>query len=185
MMVFGQEKNDRLNGFYLNVEQFVKNQPVKMGFHIYDKFKPQTSSFGSFVLRGGCYIGVATDEPVGEIWGFTLEGESYINHYGCYYRIVLHGGLCTYYYFEKSIVQYRQPTEDFRAHKTPKVQEKVLVASTGKILDKKANVQEIIHIIKSDPYFDDKPIRKRKIDSYILEYNNRNTLQKLAGSLKP
>ncbi|MEM6361613.1 MAG: hypothetical protein AAF731_16085 [Bacteroidota bacterium] len=184
IIVYGQAKNDRLDGFYISVNQFVKNQPSKTGFHIYEKSKPPTSSFGAFVLKEGCFIGVATDEPVGEIWGFTLDGKSYINHNGCYYRIVQHGQLCTYYYLESSIVQYKRPTEDFHAHKTPKVQEKVLVASTGEILDKRANVRRIIEIIKSDPDFRDKRISKKKIDTHISEYNDRHSLTQLARSLK-
>lgn len=180
----GQAKNDRLEGFYLSVNDFIKNEPSKIAFHVYEKSKPPNSSFGSFVLKSGCFIGVSTDEPVGEIWGFTLEGQSFISHYGCFYRIVQYGELCTFYYLERSIVEYKRPTEDFHAHKTPKVQEKVLVASTGEVLDKKANIRRIIEIIKSDSYFQDKRIRKKKIDTHIAEYNQRHTLNMLAHFLK-
>ncbi len=177
-ITYGQTKRDRVEGVYLNIDQFIKNEPEAIGFRLHDKSDPESTIERPHLQRRFCSIAVETEEPVEDVWGFAIEGRAFIKHKNCYFPISQFGRLCTFYYSLEILTSATQDAagnlQDFKIGST--VMEKVLDVKTGDVLDQKTNSPRIVEIIKSDDFFQDEKIKRKELGMYISRYNKRHPL---------
>ncbi len=181
---YGQIDNDRMDGVYLNIDQYIKNEPETVEFHIYNKSKSEASIWEIFREKSYCLIGVEAGVPAYEIWGFAMHGKSYINYDDCYFPILQYGELSTFYFLEKTTTRLRSLEANYFTLVNTDIEEKVLLVTTDEILDQKWDFPRIVEIIKSDSYFKDKKIKKKEIGMYIAQYNKRHPLSESTGITK-
>ncbi len=174
----GQINNDRVDGVYLNIDQYISNEPDAVGFRVYDKSDPESSLERPHLQRSFCTMVVETEESVDDVWGFALDGRAFVKYQGCYFPIGQVGQLSTFYYNRDKlikVVEYVLPVRNTR----PRLKHKVLVTKTGEILDQDTQYWDIVGIIQSDPSFTGKYIKRKELGIYISEYNKKHPLSEL------
>ncbi len=159
---------DRIDGVYFNIEQFIKNEPETVGFRIYDTSKKKAGL--NLLLRDKryCSFEIEIDGLADEIWGFAVEGKSYINYEGCYFPIAQYGELCTFYFLHKSTIHSMNTDQGWNTSEKTYIEEKVLVRAPMRFWISGRTTSRLLRSSSLTPISRIKRSRKKKLAYTLL-----------------